>query len=246
MHLQKVIESLGYKRNEAKVYLAALSLGEAHISDIATKVKLPRSSVQVVIDKLHRDGLVNFYVRKRYKYWVAENPKHLLEKLRESEEEVLSAMPYLEALRHGESGKPSVKVFEGVEEIKLVYDDVIETKQHIAEIVPWDDWVHLLGRGFMDDFIEKRVRRFLRIRLLTPRTALTSALHSRDARELRQTRFIPKGLPINSTTFIYGTKVAIISLNKKLPTCILVDDPGVRDTLMIFFEELWERSRADD
>ena len=242
MHIQKVIERLGYTPNEAKVYLTTLELGECHVSDIAGKLKLPPSSVQIIIQKLHKDGLINFYVRKRYKYWVAENPTHLLLRLKEHEDAITLVMPQLEALRHGERGKPHVKIFEDVKEIQLLYDDMLETKQHILAIIPWDDWVRLLGREFMEDFIERRIRHFLRIKLLIPRTTLAAELQSRDDKELRETHYLPEDISINTTTLIYGKKVAIVSLNKKLPTAVLIEDSDIRETLTIFFEELWSRS----
>lgn len=99
MQIQKVIEQLGFTAKEAKVYLAALHLGEAHISDIAEKVKMPRSSVQVIADKLNKEGLLNFYVMRRYKYWVAANPEHLLTRLKQREEMMREALPTLTALK---------------------------------------------------------------------------------------------------------------------------------------------------
>jgi len=99
MQYQKVIEQLGYSSREAKVYLASLRLGEAHISDIAEKVHMPRTSVQAIMDRLHEDGLVNFYVMRRYKYWVAENPQHILFNLQKKEEALLEAIPALSEIR---------------------------------------------------------------------------------------------------------------------------------------------------
>lgn len=100
MQYQKVIEQLGYSPKEAKVYLASLRLGEAHISDIAQKVQMPRTSVQTIVDKLHADGLMNFYVMRRYKYWVAENPERLLTNMRKREEAIEAALPELITLRN--------------------------------------------------------------------------------------------------------------------------------------------------
>lgn len=109
MQIQKIIERLGYSPNEAKVYLAALALGEAHISDIAVKVKLPRTSTQAIVDKLHKNGLMTFYVQRRYKYWVAEKPERLLIEIKKREEEMREALPALTALRKSRWGKPSGK-----------------------------------------------------------------------------------------------------------------------------------------
>jgi len=105
MPAQKVIELLGYSPKEAKVYLAALALGEAHISDIAARAKLPRSSAQSIADTLRKDGLMNFYVQHRYKYWVAEDPKRLLAKLKKREEAMQAVIPSLTAIRNASLNK---------------------------------------------------------------------------------------------------------------------------------------------
>jgi len=106
MQTQKIIEQLGYSDKEAKVYLASLSLGEAHVSDIANKLHMPHSTVQVVVDRLHKDGLMNFYVMRRYKYWVAEKPEVLLKNLQKKEALIKEALPKLSSLRNqGRSGQ---------------------------------------------------------------------------------------------------------------------------------------------
>jgi PAS domain S-box-containing protein len=115
MQIQKVIENLGFSAKEAKVYLAVLHLGESRISDIAVKVKLPRSSAQIIMDNLRKEGLVNFYVMRRYKYWVAENPERLLKNLKKREEVVVEALPELIAIRKENWGKGA----------KLIDDNVL-------------------------------------------------------------------------------------------------------------------------
>lgn len=244
-HNQKVIERLGYTPNEAKVYLAALGLGECHVSDIAQKIRRPLSSVQAIINRLHKDGLMNFYVRKRYKYWVAENPMRLIESLHAKEDSIRSILPQLEALLHVRDQKPRVKIFEGVDEIRFLYADMLETKQHICGILPWEDWVSLLGRGFMEDFIEKRLAYSLRMRLLSPKTLVAAQLRASDAVELRETRYFPDDVHIKTTVLIYGDKTAIVSLNKKLPTAVLIEDADNRNTFEIFFESLWNCSDGE-
>ena len=89
-------------------------MGEAHITDIAAKVKMPRSTVQMIVDRLHEDGLMNFYVMRRYKYWVAERPDRLLENLKKRQEVIEEAMPKLDAVRR--EGK------------KNKHDDIFYTK----------------------------------------------------------------------------------------------------------------------
>ena len=240
MHVTKVIEQFGYKGNEARVYLASLAMGEATISEIAQKVRIPRTSVQIIVDKLHKDGLMNFYVKRRYRYWIAENPEKLLIKIREQEAALRSVLPELQALRHDRGGRPTVKVFTGAEEIKLILDDILATKHHILAIIAWDDWIEFFGREYVDDFIARRKNHFLKIRLLTPKTQLSIKLKDRDEKELRETKFWPENIHIENTNFIYGNKVALISLNKERPTGVLIEDVDIKNTMTVFFEELWK------
>lgn len=99
MQNQKVLEKLGYSSKEAKIYLATLKLGEAHISVLATKTNMPRSTVQVVVERLHKDGLMNFYMMRHHKYWTATDPTELLTRLKKQEEMVAEAIPELISLK---------------------------------------------------------------------------------------------------------------------------------------------------
>lgn len=133
MQNQKVLEQLGYSSNEAKVYLATLALGEGHISDIAERVKMPRSTVQVILERLHEDGLVNFYVMRRYKYWIAEDPACLLERLKDQQTLVEEALPglrtikqnarkHLHAITKLEDLGPLKEVADGIQQSVLIAD----------------------------------------------------------------------------------------------------------------------------
>ena len=99
MQYQKVIEQLGYSPKEAKVYMTSLRLGEAHISDLAKKVGMARNTVQAIVDTLHADGLMSYYVVRRYKYWSIEHPERLLNSLQKRVEIVREAVPSLIEMR---------------------------------------------------------------------------------------------------------------------------------------------------
>lgn len=99
MQYQKVIEQLGYSSKEAKVYMTSLRLGEAHISDIAKKVGMARNTVQGIVDTLQADGLMSYYVVRRYKYWSVENPERILSNLQKRVEVVREGLPSLIEMR---------------------------------------------------------------------------------------------------------------------------------------------------
>ena len=246
MHLKSVIAKLGYSPQEAAVYLASLELGGSTISEIAEKARLPRTTTHLIVKSLQEKGLMNAFLKRKRKIWAAENPERLLISLHENEAALKIVLPELQSLRHDTGVKPTIRAYSGVLEIKQMMSDIIETKHNLSAIIAWDDWVAALGRSFVDDFIENRYRHFLRIRLLTPKTKLSQGLKQKDAQELRITQFLPESIKINNSNFIYGNKVAIISLNKKRPVGILIEDADVHQTMQILFDSLWRESGGSD
>jgi sugar-specific transcriptional regulator TrmB len=241
MNIQKVIEQLGYKRKEAEFYLASLQLGEAKISDLAEKLKIPRTSALMIAEKLQKDGLLSYYVKRLNKYWVAENPDKLLSKLKTLETTLLSVLPSLKAMELKTAvGKPTVKVYVGAQEIQHIFTDIVMTKNNFRAIVAWNDLSRIVGFRYLADFIDTHVSHFLKFRLLTPKSDVTALLRKSDLKEMRETCFLSKHTTaLNTATFMYGNKIAIISLNETLSTGFLIEDIDVHNTMTVFFEELW-------
>ena len=241
MNIQKVIEQLGYKRKEAQLYLAALLLGESKVSDLAEKLKIPRTSAIVIAEKLHKEGLLNYYVKRFNKYWVAESPDKLLLKLKEGEATLQAVLPELKAMQMKNAcNKPTVKIYVGDKDIRYIFEDIILTKHNFRAIIAWNDLNTTLGSNYVTDFIHKQMSHFLSFRLLTPESEAAHALKARDGKECRETRFLSRHTTsLNTATFMYGKKIAIISLNETLPTGFLIEDTDVHNTMTVFFEELW-------
>ena len=241
MHIQKSLEQIGYGTNEAKTYLASLSLGETTITEIASKAKIPRTTCQNSISILQQEGLINSFVRRRRKYWIAENPQKILSRLKEKETTLKALMPELQALRYETGVQPTVRFFRGVEGISHIVDDIIETKQHIRSLTSREDALLLLSDEYRY-FIEQRYTRHLRVHFLTKRSPETLEHKKDDARELRHTRFLPADFEIKNANYIYGDKIAIISLNKNLPMGIIIADADIAKTQSELFDYIWKQS----
>lgn len=240
MNISKIIERFGYKLNEVKVYLAALQMAESTISGIAIRVGLPLSSAQVAIEKLHKDGLVNFYIRKHRRYWVAEQPEKLVQILKEKEEELTLAIKDVKFSKKRKD-KPIVGVFIGADEIKLIHDNMIQKKCRIRAIIPWESWSNLLGLDYLNDFMDLCARHFLNLKILVPKTVDTMKLKEKDLKELRQTKFIPGNILIEDALFIFNDTVAIVILNEHQPTGVVLEDSATTRMMSLFFEDVWER-----
>ncbi len=245
MQIQSIIEQLGYPPNQAKVYLAALKMGESTVSEIAERVGLPRTTVEELVLKLHARGWMNYYTKRNRKYWEAEQPDRLLETLKDREASFAAIVPRLRELQRKRGGKPVFRCFVGTEEIKNIFDDIIGAMRHIKAMVSWDDFQEYMGKQFVFDFVERRYKHFLRIQLLTTRTPSAVLMKSQDAEELRLTRFLPCGVQLQRVSnFIYGDKVATVSFNRKEPVGIIIQDPDVAHAQDVYFDNLWEHSMS--
>lgn len=243
MHIQKAIEELGYGRNEAKTYLASLGLGAATVTDIAQKARIPRTTCQHSIEILERDGLIGSYTMRRRKHWIAENPDKFLLNLKEQEVVMQTILPELKALRHETGVRPTIRSYRGADGIRAILSDIIASHQNLLSLTSLEDARRLLGDEFRD-FVERRYKSNMRVRFLTKRSSETIAMKARDSAELRTTRFLPDDFAIQNANYIYGNKVAIISLNKKLPIGLIIEDQDIAETQRSLFELTWVASGA--
>lgn len=242
MHAQKIIEKLGYSKKEAKIYLTSLQLGACTISNLAKTTGIPRTSIQVIVERLHDDGLMNFFIQRQHKCWSAENPEKLLVRLKENETSLRTILPRLTNIKNKTNKcKLTVKIFTNLNYMRLIHEDIISTKHHLCGIITCDEWLELEGNRD-GDFTETRIKNFLNSQLIVIKTSRSIKLKEENKKELQHIKFLPASFLAENTILIYGNKVAFISINKKLPTAVLVEAPDVHDMMLMFFKDLWVRS----
>lgn len=241
MQIQKVFEQLGFHPNDTKVYIASLSLGDALISEISEKARIPRTSTKESVARLHKENLMFFYEKRERKFWSAEKPEKLIKIFQKKEQLLESILPQLESLRHDSSYRPSIKLYSGINGIQAIFDDIIETKHNLLSYTSAENAIKLVGEEF-SYFIERRHKHNLKVNFLTNRTPFTEKLRELDKDELRTTRFFPNDIIITTANFIYGDKVAIISFNKKFPSGFIVNDPDIAETQRSIFDFMWQHS----
>lgn len=240
MKPQEILSNIGFNKKEAQVYLAALELGGATITDIAQKAGLPRTTSYGIIKILAHKGLVSFNVKKKRKYFFAEDPKRLLSIAQERERVLREAMPDLQSIYNVSEIKPKIKFYEGKEGIKTILEDILKSKKDFLAITSIEDMLKVFNDSF-PRFIEERANRKINVKLLTNRAPAALALAEKDKMEFRQTKFVPKEFSFHTAMFIYGDKLAVISVNKKPIIGIVIEDTNIVYTQRMLFEIIWAR-----
>ncbi|PKL36983.1 hypothetical protein CVV38_03810 [Candidatus Peregrinibacteria bacterium HGW-Peregrinibacteria-1] len=126
-NLIKILIPLGLNDKQAKVYLAAVSLGDCLISELAKKSNINRITTYDIVEKLEDKKIIKTYTRKRMKYVSAITPQTLLDNYRN----------YLEDLENSlsEFPAPNKKSTENTIEIN---EDKSSVDKIIKEIQAYD------------------------------------------------------------------------------------------------------------
>jgi sugar-specific transcriptional regulator TrmB len=123
--LTHTLEKQGFSPLEARVYLATLELGQAPASRIANKVNENRVTVYSALEAMKKRDLMLTVTKNKVVHYTAISPKSLLKNMQEKADLLTEAMPELLAISTLFNEKPSVQFYEGIEGLKLLYEDML-------------------------------------------------------------------------------------------------------------------------
>lgn len=250
--LEKELEKLGLSEKEAKVYLASLELGASPVQKISQKAKVNRATTYVVIEDLKAMGLMSTFEEGKKTFFVAEKPERLLVRL-ESEEVKLKEkigllqerLPELKSIFNAVIDKPKVRYFEGVEGLKTVQQDFIESL-HPGDILytffPHDKGVEKLGFN-VDRFWQKRVQKKITTEIIySSPNGRQKDYEEELAAYGNEAKFIDyKEFPIKGGMNIYGNKIFMIDYQGKLGG-IMIENQTLAEMMRLIFKLLWKNN----
>ena len=107
-NLITTLTHIGFSEKEARIYLAALELGEGTVQQLARIAGFKRTTLYSLIDKLVKEGFLQQTKRKKKTWYVAASPKHLVRHARESVAKLEDTLETLEQRQRITSSKPRV------------------------------------------------------------------------------------------------------------------------------------------
>ena len=84
----------------------------------------------------------------------------------------------------------------------------------------------------------------MRIKLLANRSSDSEDLKRSDIKELRQTRFVPNEYSFDTANYIFGDKIAILSLKQEPFVAVLIDDKAIAKTNKMYFDLIWKMASS--
>lgn len=238
--MEKDLEEIGFSKNESKVYLTLLDLGSSPAGLIAEKSRVYRTNVYESLKRLIEKGLVSYIYKGKQKYFQAEDPHKILEILKNKQESFKKILPLL-SINNSDKNKEKVSIFEGLNGIKAILDDIIkekEEKNNFDEVVAFGiskDVPFILG-SLANQYIKKRIELKLHQKYLYDENA-QRRIAFLNKQPYTSAAYLPNTLNSPATTTIYGNKVTFWIWSDPI-LAILIESKRMADTYKKYFEIL--------
>lgn len=242
--LKKELQQIGLQEKEAQVYVASLELGQGTVQQIAIKAGLKRPTTYVIIEDLMNRGLISSFYEGKKQFFVAENPKHLMDLLRHEIEEIEARkthlsriLPQLQSLNNRHHDKPVVKYYEGKEGILTMVGE--HTKANKGQ-----EACSAYSRDLVDSFVTKEeLDVILKARIDHKLSVKTIYTYSKgDLADLPRTervRLEEDEFPISCDIAIFNDRIRIASLKDRL-IGVVIEDKEMAKSFRVIFELAWK------
>ena len=238
--LKKNLELLGLSRKGAALYLAALNLGSAPMSQLAKQAKLKRSTAYQIFTVLEKRGIMGSFKMRSGMQFGAMSPDTLYSLRKKELADFSSVLPQFKALEEKQGTQPKLTYFEGKDGYRTALEDSLlrpnNVLRHIGSLT--DSHMTLDERYDLDHYLPTRIKQGIRIQCLYF-PDIKEHIKERDhAKELREIRYLPDSYWFHGSTLIYDDKVVILSGSKEMMT-VVIESETIAEAERQKFDLFW-------
>ena len=247
MDIESSLQELGLTKNESKVYIALLDIGNTTTSSIIKKTGVNTSKVYESLERLLKKGLVSYTIIQNKKNWQTENPNSILKyledekiKFEEKKSNCEKMVVDLIARRNILKENTEYKIYEGINGIKTAREHVLdvlnkdETFYIILSSYPKDDKLE----AYWADFQKRRAKKEIRCKYLLNQTLKTTGT-KRMHLKLTDIRYVNSEVLSPTWMEIYKDYVTIGVLGTS-PSVFVIKNEAVAKGFLNYFNTLWK------
>lgn len=238
--LIEITKNLGLTTKAAKIYLAALELGEASVQQLAQRARIKRTTLYYVLDELIEAGVLVCTKTGKKMYYVPEQPEILLHNAKEKISHFEESLQLLEDKAAHMNRRPRVYFLYGSAGFKQVWDMILHTKEKEYRIITGGENFldYVKEKYIVDEIIAKKKMLGVSSKQLITSSAYARQIISKDVRENRVSKLLPPIYKLPFTEIITESIVAFISprFNNMI---FIVENESFSRTRKSLFEILW-------
>lgn len=216
-------------------------MGQTTLTPLARATGLPTTTVQSVLSRLDRAGLVSVTKRKSRSAYEALDPVALRRILERQTEEVVGLIPHLQGLMRGESAPASIRVYQRERMAEIFHEALRAKEKRVYELVSAKDIQDILGEKF--HFTSRRVKAGIMLNSLRVEAhEIKKYSKAAHARELREAKFLPREMTFRCSVLFWDDTVAFFTPQAE-GLAWTVRSKALRHTFQQVFDLLWSVSR---
>src|SRR3989338_4568237 len=231
---EKVLTGLGLTGIEAKVYLAALTLGQDTVLRLAKKAGVKRPTCYVTLANLFDRGLVTKIEKKTTTYFAAENPKLILNKYKEKLANFEDLIPFFEA-QFNKGPKPKIRYYEGKEELLNIYLKTIHLSKEMYYFGTDVEKLTNIFPALLEQYNQSVKSGQIYKEIVSNNPAGRD--YAKKYKKIRQIKIMPANLPVYADIAITENKLFIVSLDNLFG--VLIESEDLAKTFKNFFKLAW-------
>lgn len=239
--LHEILLDLGLSSNESGVYLASLSLGSNTILSISKLSGIRRTTVYSVVNTLKNKGLMHETPKGFKTLYTAENPNKLESILENKKSSLKKILPEFNALYNLKGGDSTIKHYEGLEAIKNIYENTLES------LNPGDDYLVIsdidkflnMDPKYFEKYVEKRVKQPLKVRAIAIDSDKSRYMKKYAQNMNHEIKILPKNTKLSVDLMILPHKVTIFNLEEPL-SAVSIENPAMVKMHKEIFKILWQ------
>lgn len=241
MKLDTILQKFGLTPKEASLYLAALELGSASVQKIASKAGVKRSTAYEVLEDLRFKGLVTTFLKKKIRYYSAEDPSQVVELAESRVDTLKQALPELNAILGKSRKRPSVRFYQGKEGIQQILRESIN---EATEICAFGSAADLFSEfeNFSTFHVQERVKRKIPIRVILRDSLKARERQELGPKELREVKIVPDNYPFHGLIYIWKNKIAMFSFKDDY-VAVVTESAELATMQHALFMNLWNSLR---
>ncbi len=236
--------SVDLDENRAKIYLKALSLGEASAGELADAMGMKRTAMYDNLRALEDWGIMHMVRRGRTKIFLPLPPKELYKKVDGQRKQLQELLPNFLAIYGEKKQQPFTQLFDGPQAAREVYEDILEkTKKEYVYFSSPQLTLEMVERPYMEDWVSRRVKKGINARSLRVKgkTLTNAPIFNDEAKYLRQIRYLPHYLDMKSSIYIYENNVGVISTSDE-KVAFIIRSKDLAYSMRQIFEFIWQVS----
>jgi len=244
--VQKILNRIGLKDNEIKVYLTCLKNKQGlFVAEIAKETGIKRSTVNLILERLGGKGFVTYHLDGNRKLFSAESPETLLFHLEEPVTDLRGLIPLLH-IASGTDKRTKIRFFEGKEGVEKIYTDTLLTLKinknpgkELLAISAGEDVFEVMPEH-QKKFINKRIKERIPIRWIAPEGKVSRELDETSSKEFRKMKFFDsKKYKFHIEIDVYADKIAIIGLGGDVGG-VIIENKSLAESFRSLFNLLWD------